>query len=629
MNITGSCRHPSSSVLFIGRVTTTHLQGGNELKKVIWVLLAVLLLSGCAGQAPETTAPSTTAATEATGIYVADSQAELDTNGAVRAYVLTEDYSGLAKMGSKLLLLSGGRMDAFSGDELIPAGSLTLGDGIPVGTAGVSIGQLGVSYYDESKNAVVCLNPVFATTNTVLMPDEISGVPAVCPETGEIYYSTGQELRALNMQNGISRLVRSMSGATLSVEEVYFDGKLLKCGVITESAVNQTVYISAETGQTLSEDQNILSLQTQSENYFLRRMDGTTEQLIYGTFSGKPAQLHITGSFTGLPGLNRVLSWEGTQDGLTLTLYDLDKGTVCASVSLGNVPIPVSVLEDPETGYLWLLTEAGEKMTLYRWDPTQTPSNDTQKYTTDLYTAENPDTQGLELCQQRVEALNEQYGVQIAIWEDALAEQGEYSFTAEYQTGAVNTALDDIEDVLAIFPEDIFSESMPDGGVRVNLVRSIATGEKAVHYWKDKSIHIALTADGDLGSLLLRQIAFAIDSHCTVYSKNYDLWNKLNPSGFTYDLDYVLTEQRDDTEYLTGEGRAFADKRSMSFASEDRCAIFVYACQADAAELFEAPILQEKLYQICTAIREAYGLEDHPEAFLWERYLEEPLVETD
>lgn len=600
------------------------------MKKGIWILLAVLLLSGCAGQAPETTAPSTTAATEATGIYVADSQAELDTNGAVRAYALTEDYSGLAKMGSKLLLLgSGGRMDAFSGEELIPAGSVMLGDGIPVGTAGVSIGQLGVYYYDEGKNAVVCLNPVFAVTNTVLLPDEITGVPAVCPEAGEIYYCTGQELRALNMQTGISRLVRSMSGATLSIEAMYFDGRVLKCAVITESAANQSVYISAETGQTLSEDQNILSLQTHGDNYFLRRMDGMTEQLIFGKLKGEPSQLHITGSFTGLPALNSVLSWEGTQDGLTLTLYDLNKGTACASVSLGNVPIPVSILADPESGCLWILTEAGEKMTLYRWDPSKNPSSDTQKYTTELYTAENPDAQGLALCQERVKALNEQYGVQIAIWEDALADSGEFTFTVEYQTGAVNAALDAIEDTLAIFPEDVFTESMPDGGICVNLVRSISTGEKAVHYWKDKSIHIALTVDGDLGSLLLRQIAFAIDSHCTVYSKNYDLWNKLNPSGFTYDLDYEVTAQRDDTEYLTGEDRAFADKRSMSFASEDRCAIFVYACQPDTAELFEAPVLQEKLYQICTAIREAYGLEDYTEAFLWEQYLDEPLVEAD
>ena len=598
------------------------------MKKGIWILLAVLLLSGCSGNGPEATEPSTTEATEAPGIYVADSQVELDTKGAVRVYALENDYFGLAKMGSKLLLLgSGGRIDAFSGENLVPEGSVVLGEKIPVGTVGVSIGRLGISYYDENQNAVICLNPVMAPSNTVEMPEDIKGMPAVCPETGEVYYCVGQELRALNMDTGISRMVRSMSGATLSIEDVYFEGKVLKCGIIMEEEIKQTVYISSETGQTLSEDQNILSMQTHGQNFFLRRMDGMTEQLVFGTLSGRSSQLHITGSLTGLPALNSVLGWESTQDGLVLTLYDLDKGTARAGVSLKNISVPESILADPETGYLWFLTKAGEKMTLYCWDPTQTPSNDSEKYTTALYTAENPDTQGLELCMQRVKEMNEQYGVQIAIWEDALAEPGEYTFTGEYQTDAVNGALDAITETLAIFPEDIFRESMPGGKIRVNLVRSIANGEKVVHYWKDKSIYIALAVDGDLSSLLLQKIALAIDSHCTVYSKNYDLWNKLNPSGFAYDLDYAVTEQRDDTEFLTGDNRAFVDKRSMSFPSEDRCAIFVYACQADAAELFEAPILQEKLYQICTAIREAYGLEDHPEAFLWEQHLDEPLID--
>ena len=59
----------------------------------------------------------------------------------------------------------------------------------------------------------------------------------------------------------------------------------------------------------------------------------------------------------------------------------------------------------------------------------------------------------------------------------------------------------------------------------------------------------------------------------------------------------------------------------MSYAKEDRGQIFAYACMEGNEEYFRAPVIQEKLKRISKGIREAFGLKDVEDAFLWEQYI--------
>ena len=107
----------------------------------------------------------------------------------------------------------------------------------------------------------------------------------------------------------------------------------------------------------------------------------------------------------------------------------------------------------------------------------------------------------------------------------------------------------------------------------------------------------------------------------------YYRWDELNPKGFAYDYDYAANVQRDGGTYIADDTtRCFIDTYSMSFPKEDRARIFEYACTEGNERYFISHTMQRKLRTLCEGIREAYGLEDHTESFLWEQYLESPLA---
>jgi hypothetical protein len=66
----------------------------------------------------------------------------------------------------------------------------------------------------------------------------------------------------------------------------------------------------------------------------------------------------------------------------------------------------------------------------------------------------------------------------------------------------------------------------------------------------------------------------------------------------------------------------------MSFPKEDRARIMEYAMLPGNEGMFRASVMQAKLKKLCLGIREAFELEDAPEVFLWEQYLDRPLGPT-
>jgi len=256
--------------------------------------------------------------------------------------------------------------------------------------------------------------------------------------------------------------------------------------------------------------------------------------------------------------------------------------------------------------------------TLYRWDPAMSPTEDETNYVSQLYTQQNPDIQGLEQCQKRVEEL-ENYGIDLRIWTDATADTGDYACQPEYRVGATENALTQLEEILKQLPEGFLATT---GSIRVSLVRSVGESNVPVQYWQGNTCCIIVPTEQAVNGFLWG-LGYGIDARVLGNSRELDGWNDLNPRKFEYTYDYEKNAAREDAEDYLDE---FVDQTAMSFPTEDRARVFMAAMLSENGEIFTKETLQDKLLCLCEGIREAYNLEDSTESFHWEQYLSESIA---
>jgi hypothetical protein len=260
--------------------------------------------------------------------------------------------------------------------------------------------------------------------------------------------------------------------------------------------------------------------------------------------------------------------------------------------------------------------ESGEQL-LLSWNVKASAVEDDAIYTGVLYTAANPDKAGLNVCKDRVSALNKAYGVRIRIWDEAVKYPGTYQLSAEYQPFAIQQALDALEPVLAEFPKSFLQKSI-SSRIRICLVRSVDKQTKAVQYWDENDAFIVLPSGVDIRTSFLKGLGCIVDSHVLGNSSKFDAWDSLNPAGFVYGTA--------DATLISGDKRAFVDEASMATAVEDRSSILLQAMLPDNAEMFQSEIMQKKLLLICQGIRDAWNLEKKEESYPWEQYLTQSIA---
>ena len=140
--------------------------------------------------------------------------------------------------------------------------------------------------------------------------------------------------------------------------------------------------------------------------------------------------------------------------------------------------------------------------------------------------------------------------------------------------------------------------------------------------------YIALSTIHASAGSFYHELCHVMDTRIFAHSNAYDQWEDLNPSGFSYDYDYVANATRNAGEYLRDAERCFIDTYSMSFPKEDRARILEYAMTEGNEHYFQSKTMQSKLRQLCIGIREGFGLKKSPDTFLWEQYLQESLAYT-
>lgn len=591
------------------------------MKPLILLALVALLLAGCT-RAPLPTDP-VPETTEALGLYDPDSQVEQYTGGAVRVYPLNGNgYCDLYTMGSNLLV-AGDELLALSGEQGEEMAALDLNDAVSC----VDVAATGAAYYISESRRVVVLNPQLQSTAHMQLPENIAGVPVICLWRDEVYFSTGLELRALNMSTGVSRLLRQQSASEQMLLGDCFDGTVLICQTTDAAGETHISYISSETGRTLSQEE-ILSVETYGEQYLVSRMDGVVHQMICGRRNGESKLFLAPEGYTWKAALEQkgAVGYAVTEEGLELAFFDLSAGKRTGEVQIPGAGEPAAIHSDGK--YIWILTAFGEEpyQTLCRWDVSKSPVSDEAVYVAEFTTAANPDTEGLTLCRELADSIEEQHGVKMNIWQDAVVVSGGHTVTAEYHPQVITAMLEAIRPVLEQFPENFLRNTVENGWVRINLVRSIEGGDTWTQFWSEKDCWIVLSAEGNAAADLLQGIAYGVDSRVLGNSRDFDDWNDLNPAGF----EYAYGDQVEDRpELLEGEGRAFTDLLAMTYPHVDRCRVFYNAMLPDNAEIFQSEIMQAKLLRLCEGIREAYGIEKTNATYPWEQYLNTSLAYED
>lgn len=621
------------------------------MKRFFVVLLILLMLAGCAVTQPETTTAATEATTATTepveepGLYNPDSRIEKDTNGAVRAYPLnTENCSGMAWMGENLVLFltqeSGTRLLLLAGDNLHVEKTVDLDCYLFPGTAYVQVNENGIAFFDDMDASLVFINPDLQENRRVRLPDDMQGTPVLTSDWKTIYYCTETEIHGLDLNTGISRLVRGeCEYSWQSLERIYWNDQVLRWYTSDASGENDVFFISAQTGEILYTTSILTELTTGGDWYYLSKQDQRYPDYLYGhSEQEKRALQPLNPNANMWPVLEQhALATSAIDDtGYDLDYYDLETGRRTASVRLDGVDGISQVVAGPKTGDLWILDYSLEnrEQTLYLWRTGQSRVNDPEDYSGPYYTAENPDVEGLARCEAEAEEIAARYGcVEVIIGEAAMElEPWDYSFQAEYKVAAFEDGLAALDRALSRYPEGFLqqlAERTDSGVIRISLLRSLngdpekgtVTSAAGIQYWEYGDAYIALSLEEQVEQTLHHEMFHMIDTYVLTTCTAYDDWNELNPDGFEYDYDYVKNQERTDFDYLYDENRAFVDTYSMSFPSEDRARVMEYAMLPDNAYLFQPEIMQRKLDRLCEGIRIAFDLDDLEEPLPWEVYL--------
>ena len=190
------------------------------MKRFVLIILVVLLLTACGArtEVTERTEP-TVENVETVSIYMANSSVEQQTGGAVKAYVPEEaNYIGLATMAGKVVLASDltklTLVDAQTGEL---GTSIKVGEMISCEGTDFTASNAGLSYYRADGLELVFLNTSLQQESAVEIPLGISGRPCVSHTNQEVYYCKDKEVRALHLQTGISRLVKSQVCSSMAL----------------------------------------------------------------------------------------------------------------------------------------------------------------------------------------------------------------------------------------------------------------------------------------------------------------------------------------------------------------------------------------------------------------------------
>ena len=616
------------------------------MKKSLPVLLILIyLLCGCAAGTHTDNSAAFPVQTSAAvpGYYDPDSMLEAQTNGALRCYPLgvTGAVSFRLLPDRRLLWIAfdsdATTLTILEGQECIPISTLRLPFSLQGTEYAIQPCGDGLSCFDPVSRETLVLNAELQETDRVSAPAGLDGIPLLSRDGSRLYYTADNALRVLERSSGISSVLKR-SSTTQFPTSLVLDGAALVCREENASGVH-TLLVSTQTGATLYSTHADEEIDA-AESVFYVRYDST---LLYGAVEGPLWELlpaETSGKIFPLPSCHCAISLSQTSgNDIVLSRYDLSTGLRSAALTLppGDPPQSFLAAEDGKI-WFWRFDPYYGCNTLYCWDPAASPSGDTGVYASQYYSREAPDEEGTARCRAYARELEQRYGITLRLFQEADDVQPTgYRLEYEYRAERTMQSLELLDRSLQQYPQGFLDTvSQPFAGLTVCLVADIHGAPEwgtldtlpGIQFWDGNHAYIALAMGNGIQGALYHQLCHLIDTVVYTHSSAYDTWQSLNPSGFEYDYSYLANQSRNSTAYLWEDRRAFVDMFSMSFPKEDRARIMEYAMLPGNEGMFRASVMQAKLKKLCLGIREAFELEDAPEVFLWEQYLDRPLGPT-
>ncbi len=203
------------------------------------------------------------------------------------------------------------------------------------------------------------------------------------------------------------------------------------------------------------------------------------------------------------------------------------------------------------------------------------------------------------------------------------------------EVGTIDAALDSLEEVLQMYPEDFFRQFRNEAGERgllVLLVEDIEPGSRTigVSYTMGQWYPIAVDiTSGQVRNTYAHEIWHATENRINDVDEgalDLEAWEDLNPAGFRYTGytdDYMWDTQY---TYLYGDPQEeiyFVDPYGKTKGQEDRALLMEYVMCTDwhGKKMMEKPVLRAKMQLLCDAIREAFDTSNWGELH-WERFFE-------
>ena len=607
--------------------------------KAILILLLMLVLTGCGGNAEETKVPTTeppAAATEPAGSYHPGSTLEMFTEGAVRAYPQQiPDIYGIAAAGSDVLVFSGREtttVTRLTGENLFRIAERTLDVYLNPWSPSLLITEDRMVYFDTNSRELVWLDESFREFSRLQLPEDLMGTPVITADRLKVWYATAEGVRVMDVESGISRLIKQIAYPVQEIAGLLMNDTVVKLSIPQdENAQPGIMFLDAEIGQLLEKAEGLAAIYSRDDRYQGYRMQDGEVFLIFGkageeTRELKPAMTE--GQTTLLTQSHGAVSYGRMDDRWQLQYYDLTSGRQTAAVFIPETVAPWQYASDDANGRLYFLYYGqAESQILCRWDMNLSQTGDETDYSDAFYTRVAPDTAGLARCAARAAELSGRYGVNIRVYEDALAlEDSAYTPELCWQVGKTEAMLDALEEILPKLPENFLTKTMETmgGTLQIHLLAGVQGPEAELggQFWEGKDAHILLMPGVDLPEAFFHGLFHTMETRLLSKSIALYRWDELNPKGFEYGIE-------EGGEYLDDDAtRAFTDSFAMTASREDQARIFEFACREGNEDFFRSATMQKKLRAVCVGIREAWGLKKAETEFLWEQYLESPLAYT-
>ncbi len=615
------------------------------MTRFLILLLCLLTLTGCSERLVLEEPNVTSAILETTGfaataLYQPGTKTELETGGAVRVYPVPMDQlQGIRTFGDGLLLFSGNdstTLTILSGEKLTIGTSMDLGCKLDWRDPSLSVNSGIFSFYNSMTQEILVMDETLKIVSRIAAPEDLTGSPIFSEDRNTLFYCTSTAVRAWDLESGIRRTLKVMCYDHQTLTGLHRENGLLQC-VITDGGREKTLFLRTEDGQQLASHEGALCFTDRADNYYAAYEENTVKNQVFGSWNGDRVALRMpehTEDCFFLEDQEAAVTVTGVSDSeIRFDYFDLSTGLRTSSLTLDSSHDPTAVIGSSD-GNVFILMDAPayQGKTIFRWQPEALPVQDTTVYTGPHYTAENPDLWGLEYCQTLAEEIGSKYGITVKIWKDAAAlAPWDYDFKAEYLVPVLEQELQLLDQRLAHYPPEILEQTASHfSGLTIGLVRQISGSAQSgsldaatgIQFLKDTEACVVIAAGTYSEQALYHELFHVMETHILTDSIAFDQWDKLNPSGFSYDYDYLTNASRDSGVYLQSENRAFIDTYSMSYPKEDRARIMEYAMLPGNQELFQSLILQKKLQALCDGIRDAYRLESNLEAYLWEQYLD-------